>query len=153
MQLNICYDIMRCPRENEVALDEMYVEMTFLVTYPLFKSILRKSTLLYPQRSFTALDIRWVSTIWRLASISMPHLDNRNRFELTLTTRLQVLYEEHKESGHCLHLEPACQCQILLSTFWSSNLAFACICASIAQWLEHWSCKPGVVSSILTGGW
>lgn len=25
--------------------------------------------------------------------------------------------------------------------------------ASIAQWLEHWSCKPGVVSSILTGGW
>ena len=25
-------------------------------------------------------------------------------------------------------------------------------CASIAQWLEHWSCKPGVVSSILTGG-
>ena len=21
----------------------------------------------------------------------------------------------------------------------------------IAQWLEHWSCKPGVVSSILTG--
>ena len=22
---------------------------------------------------------------------------------------------------------------------------------SIAQWLEHWSCKPGVVSSILTG--
>ena len=24
--------------------------------------------------------------------------------------------------------------------------------ASIAQWLEHWSCKPGVVSSILTGG-
>lgn len=26
------------------------------------------------------------------------------------------------------------------------------ISASIAQWLEHWSCKPGVVSSILTGG-
>ena len=26
------------------------------------------------------------------------------------------------------------------------------ITASIAQWLEHWSCKPGVVSSILTGG-
>ena len=25
--------------------------------------------------------------------------------------------------------------------------------ASIAQWLEHWSCKPGVVSSILTGGY
>lgn len=25
-------------------------------------------------------------------------------------------------------------------------------CASIAQWLEHWSSKPGVVSSILTGG-
>ena len=25
--------------------------------------------------------------------------------------------------------------------------------ASIAQGLEHWSCKPGVVSSILTGGW
>ena len=24
--------------------------------------------------------------------------------------------------------------------------------ASIAQWLEHWSCKPGVVSSNLTGG-
>ena len=24
--------------------------------------------------------------------------------------------------------------------------------ASIAQWLEHWSRKPGVVSSILTGG-
>ena len=24
--------------------------------------------------------------------------------------------------------------------------------ASIAQWLEHWSCKPGVVSSFLTGG-
>ena len=24
--------------------------------------------------------------------------------------------------------------------------------AAIAQWLEHWSCKPGVVSSILTGG-
>ena len=28
----------------------------------------------------------------------------------------------------------------------------AFISASIAQWLEHWSCKPGVVSSILTGG-
>ena len=25
-------------------------------------------------------------------------------------------------------------------------------CASIAQGLEHWSCKPGVVSSNLTGG-
>ena len=25
--------------------------------------------------------------------------------------------------------------------------------ASIAQWLEHWSCKPGVGSSILPGGW
>lgn len=25
-------------------------------------------------------------------------------------------------------------------------------CASIAQWLEHWSCKPGVGSSILPGG-
>jgi hypothetical protein len=24
--------------------------------------------------------------------------------------------------------------------------------ASIAQWLEHWSCKPGVASSILAGG-
>ena len=24
--------------------------------------------------------------------------------------------------------------------------------AFIAQWLEHWSCKPGVVSSILTEG-
>ena len=24
--------------------------------------------------------------------------------------------------------------------------------ASIAQWIEHWSRKPGVVSSILTGG-
>ena len=24
--------------------------------------------------------------------------------------------------------------------------------ASIAQWLEHWSCKPGVVSTILSGG-
>ena len=24
--------------------------------------------------------------------------------------------------------------------------------ASIAQWLEHWSCKPGVESSILSGG-
>ena len=22
---------------------------------------------------------------------------------------------------------------------------------SIAQWLEHWSCKPGVASSILAG--
>lgn len=22
---------------------------------------------------------------------------------------------------------------------------------SVAQWLEHWSCKPGVVSSNLTG--
>ena len=31
---------------------------------------------------------------------------------------------------------------------WQSHLASA----SIAQWLEHWSCKPGVVSSILTGG-
>ena len=33
---------------------------------------------------------------------------------------------------------------------------FACpVCypsASIAQWIEHWSRKPGVVSSILTGG-
>ena len=29
----------------------------------------------------------------------------------------------------------------------------ASVClASIAQWLEHWSRKPGVVSSILTGG-
>ena len=28
----------------------------------------------------------------------------------------------------------------------------AAFSASIAQWLEHWSCKPGVVSSILTGG-
>ena len=26
------------------------------------------------------------------------------------------------------------------------------ISASIAQGLEHWSCKPGVVSSNLTGG-
>ena len=25
--------------------------------------------------------------------------------------------------------------------------------ASIAQWLEHWSCKPGVESSILSGGY
>ena len=25
--------------------------------------------------------------------------------------------------------------------------------ASIAQWLEHWSCKPGVASSILAGGY
>src|SRR4029434_4014148 len=25
------------------------------------------------------------------------------------------------------------------------------LCGFIAQWLEHWSCKPGVVSSILTG--
>ena len=24
--------------------------------------------------------------------------------------------------------------------------------ASLAQWIEHWSRKPGVVSSILTGG-
>ena len=24
--------------------------------------------------------------------------------------------------------------------------------AAIAQWLEHWSCKPGVVSSNLTSG-
>ena len=24
--------------------------------------------------------------------------------------------------------------------------------ASIAQWLEHWSCKPGVRSSTLRGG-
>ena len=24
---------------------------------------------------------------------------------------------------------------------------------SIAQWLEHWSCKPGVASSILTGAY
>ena len=27
------------------------------------------------------------------------------------------------------------------------------VAASIAQWLEHWSCKPGVGSSILPGGW
>ena len=26
------------------------------------------------------------------------------------------------------------------------------VSASIAQWLEHWSCKPGVGSSILPGG-
>ena len=25
--------------------------------------------------------------------------------------------------------------------------------ASIAQWLEHWSCKPGVLSSNLSGGY
>ena len=25
-------------------------------------------------------------------------------------------------------------------------------CASVAQWLEHWSSKPGVESSILSGG-
>ena len=25
--------------------------------------------------------------------------------------------------------------------------------ASVAQWLEHWSCKPGVASSILAGGY
>src|SRR4029434_5446266 len=25
------------------------------------------------------------------------------------------------------------------------------LCGFIAQWQEHWSCKPGVVSSILTG--
>src|SRR4029434_4127150 len=25
------------------------------------------------------------------------------------------------------------------------------LCGFIAQWLEHWSSKPGVVSSILTG--
>src|SRR4029434_8568100 len=25
--------------------------------------------------------------------------------------------------------------------------------AASAQWLEHWSCKPGVVSSILTGAY
>ena len=27
------------------------------------------------------------------------------------------------------------------------------ICGPIAQWLEHWSCKPGVLSSILSGAW
>ena len=26
------------------------------------------------------------------------------------------------------------------------------VSAFIAQWLEHWFCKPGVVSSILTEG-
>ena len=26
------------------------------------------------------------------------------------------------------------------------------ICAFVAQWLEHWSCKPGVGSSILPEG-
>ena len=25
--------------------------------------------------------------------------------------------------------------------------------ASVAQWLEHWSCKPGVESSSLSRGW
>ena len=32
------------------------------------------------------------------------------------------------------------------------GLALNNVCDSIAQWLEHWSRKPGVVSSILTGG-
>ena len=35
----------------------------------------------------------------------------------------------------------------------SSHLFLArFICAFVAQWLEHWSCKPGVVSSNLTEG-
>ncbi len=32
------------------------------------------------------------------------------------------------------------------------HFTFDDISASIAQGLEHWSCKPGVVSSNLTGG-
>ena len=34
-----------------------------------------------------------------------------------------------------------------------TNFISNIIQASIAQGLEHWSCKPGVVSSILTGGY
>ena len=37
-------------------------------------------------------------------------------------------------------------------TYKSQNESFPAA-ASIAQWLEHWSCKPGVASSILAGGY
>ena len=43
--------------------------------------------------------------------------------------------------GACAALLNLKECQLLVL-----------LSASIAQWLEHWSCKPGVVSSILTGG-
>ena len=39
-----------------------------------------------------------------------------------------------------------------MNMFKACNYKPNIISASIAQWLEHWSCKPGVVSSILTGG-
>ena len=40
----------------------------------------------------------------------------------------------------------------ILKPFVSIVVTVTKSCASIAQWLEHWSCKRGVVSSILTGG-
>ena len=39
----------------------------------------------------------------------------------------------------------------VLISFYSPDQRLAS--ASIAQWLEHWSCKPGVGSSILPGGY
>ena len=42
--------------------------------------------------------------------------------------------------------------QSKLSFIYVSNFTNRPRVASIAQWIEHWSRKPGVVSSILTGG-
>ena len=36
---------------------------------------------------------------------------------------------------------------------WSVTIAIKNVSASLAQWLEHWSCKPGVESSNLSRGY
>ena len=36
---------------------------------------------------------------------------------------------------------------------WSVTIAIKIVSASLAQWLEHWSCKPGVESSNLSRGY
>ena len=40
-----------------------------------------------------------------------------------------------------------------LTCFYIDYVILQLIEASIAQGLEHWSCKPGVVSSNVTGGY
>src|SRR4029434_9368298 len=56
-----------------------------------------------------------------------------------------LLLFEHLRSKHCLlwhHINSG------TPDFRSQKLQ---LCGFIAQWLDHWSSKPGVVSSILTG--
>lgn len=63
--------------------------------------------------------------------------------------QLSNLTMENGSSDWKLTLELSCR----QSGYEYRSVPVAGSTGSIAQWLEHWSCKPGVASSILAGAW